>query len=65
MHEHPATDQTHTRPSEQDVYDRIMEITRRDPIAGPTLKFLADEFPPSRPTLTRVTFSTGVNGWKL
>lgn len=64
MQEQPETVESPARP-DQETFDRIMRIARRDPITGPALEFAADAFKdnPTRPT--RVTFATGVNGPRI
>ena len=61
MQEQPEDLKSPVRP-DQETFDRIMRIARRDPITGPAIEFAADAFKddPARPT--RVTFATGVNG---
>lgn len=57
----PETVQSSTCP-DQETFDRIMRIARRDPITGPALKFTADAFKDNLVPPTRVTFATGMNG---
>ena len=64
MQEHPKTVQAPPFP-DQDAYDRIMRIARRDPITGPTLRFAADAFKDAPTPSARIGFASGVNSPRI